>query len=130
MSKSDVRTERPVITPEPFLGEQPWEDLIDQLETIATINEWNDEQKLIWLKVQLTGRALLAYKKFPVMARTTFSRFDPESRQDLYLAEFQSRCKKRTESWVEFGEDLRILVNKVFPILEDDARQQLALQRY
>ena len=138
MSKSDVKTERPVITPEPFSGEQPWEDWIDQFETIATINGWNNEQKLIWLKVRLTGRALLAYKKSPVTTRTTFKnavvalagRFDSESRRDLYLAEFQSRCKKRTESWVEFGEDLRILVDKAYPMLEDDARQQLALQRY
>ena len=72
MSKRDVKTERPVITPEPFSGEQPWEDWIDQFESITTINGWNDEQKLIWLKVRLTGRALLAYKKFPVTARTTF----------------------------------------------------------
>ena len=138
MSRSEVKTERPVITPELFSGEQSWEDWIDQFETIATINGWNDEQKLIWLKVRLTGRALLAFKKFPVTARATFKaavvalagRFEPDSKRDLYLAEFQSRCKKRTESWVEFGEDLRILVDKAYPMLEDDARQQLALQRY
>ena len=57
MFKSEVKTERPVITLEPFLREQPWEDWID----IATIPGWNDELKLIWLKVQLTGRALLAH---------------------------------------------------------------------
>ena len=28
------------------------------------------------------------------------------------------------------GEDLRILVDKAYPMLEDDARKQLALQRY
>ena len=33
-------------------------------------------------------------------------RFEPESKRDLYLAEFQSRCKKRTESWADFGEAL------------------------
>ena len=71
-------------------------DWIDQFESIASINGWNDEQKLIWLKVRLTGRALLAYKKFSVTARASFKnvdvalaeRFEPESRRDLYLAEF------------------------------------------
>ena len=58
-----VKAERPVITPEPFSGEQSWEDWIDQFESIASIN---GEQKLIWLKVRLTGRALLAYKKFSI----------------------------------------------------------------
>ena len=44
--------------------------------------------------------------------------------------EFQSRCKKQTEYWVEFGEDLKILVDKAYPMLEDDVRKQLALQCY
>ena len=73
------------------------------------------------------------YKKFSVTAHSSFKnavaalaeRFEPESRRDLYLAEFQSCCKKRTESWVDFGEDLRVLVDKAYPMLEDDARQQL-----
>ena len=34
------------------------------------------------------------------------------------------------ESWPEFGEDLRILVDKAYPSLDDEAWQQLALQRY
>ena len=74
------------------------------------INGWNDEQKLTWLKVRLTGRALLAYKKFSVTAHVLFKnaalaeRFEPESGRDLYLAEFQSCCKKRIESWEDFGE--------------------------
>ena len=100
-----------MITPEPFSGEQSWEDWIDQFETIAMINGCNDEQKLIWLKVQLTGRALLVFMKFPVTAHATFKaavvtlarHFEPESKLDLYFAEFQSCCKKWTESWVEFG---------------------------
>ena len=57
-------------------------------------------------------------------------RFEPQSKRDLYLAEFQVRCKKRTETWADYGEDLRILVDKAYPTLDDDARQQLALQRY
>ena len=99
-----AKAEQPVIIPEPFSGEQSWEDRIDQFESIAAINGWSDEQKLVWLKVCLTGRALLAYKKFSVTACLSFKnavvalaeRFEPESRRDLYLAEFQSRCKKRT----------------------------------
>ena len=63
-----VKTERPVITPERFSGEQSWEDWIDQFKSIAVMNGWN-EQKSVWLKVSLTGRVLLAYKKFPVTAR-------------------------------------------------------------
>ena len=92
----------------------------------------------MWLKVHLTGRALLVHKKFSVTACMSFKNavialvehFEPESRRDLYLAEFQSHSKKRTELWADFGEDLRVLVDKAYPMLEDDARQQLALQHY
>jgi len=80
----------------------------------------------------------MAYKKFPVTVRASYKnarralleRFEPESRRDLYLAEFQTRYKAKTESWPEYGEDLRILVDKAYPSLDDEARQQLALQRY
>ena len=37
---------------------------------------------------------------------------------------------RQTEIWPEFGEDLRILVDKAYPALDDEAWQQLALQRY
>ena len=48
----------------------------------------------------------------------------------MYLAEFQTRRKTKTESWPEFGEDLLALVDKAYPSLDDEARQQLALQKY
>ena len=131
-------SDRPVIVPEVYSGEQPWEDWIDQFESIAAINGWNEEKKLVWLKVRLTGRALLAFRKFSVTTKASLKnvvvamqeRFEPQSKRDLYLAEFQVSCKKRTETWADYGEDLRILVDKAYPTLDDDARQQLALQRY
>ena len=46
------------------------------------------------------------------------------------IAEFQVRCKKRTEMWADYGEDLMILMDKAYPTLDGDARQQLVLQRY
>ena len=92
----------------------------------------------MWLKVHLTGRALLTFKKFSVTMKASYKnmvvamqeRFEPQSKRDLYLAEFQIRFKKRTETWAGHGEDLRILVDKAYPTLDDDARQQLVLQHY
>ena len=49
--------------------------------------------------------------------------FEPESRTDFHLAEFQTRRKGKTESWPEFGEDLRALVDKAYPTLDDETRQ-------
>ena len=75
MSKTESKQEnklesgRPVIVLEYFAGEESFEDWIDQFKSIAEINHWNDGQKLMWLKVRLTGRALMAYKKFSIMVR-------------------------------------------------------------
>ena len=58
MSQKDkCESGRPVIVPEYFSGEESYEDWLDQFESIAEINHWNSEQKLMWLKVCLTGRA-------------------------------------------------------------------------
>ena len=45
MSVKIEQPEQSVIIPELFSGEQPWENWIDQFETIAMINVWHDEQK-------------------------------------------------------------------------------------
>ena len=133
--KEKCKSGRPVIVPEYFSGEGSYEDWLDQFESIAEINHWNSEQKLMWLKVRLTGRALMAYKKFPTATRGSYKKTikalqeRPESRRDLYLAEFQAQRKGKIESWPKFGEDLRILVDKAYPSLDDEARQQLGLQR-
>jgi len=50
MSNDDVKgagikpSERPVITPEVYSGEQPWEDWIDQFESLAAINAGADPE--------------------------------------------------------------------------------------
>ena len=48
--------------------------------------------------------------------------FEP---QNLYLTEFQVRCEKQTKTWPDYGKDLRILVDKAYPTLDNDAKQQL-----
>ena len=84
----------------------------------------------MWLKVYLTGRVLLAFRKFSVTTKESYKnvvvamqeRFEPQSKRDLYLAEFQLRCKKHSETRADYGKDLRILVDKAYPTLDDDAR--------
>ena len=136
MTKPEKFESRPVIVLDCFLGEGSYEDWIDK--SMAEINHWNDEQKLMWLKVCLTGRTLMAFKKFPVKMcnsyKSTMSalcgHFELDSQRDLRLAEFQTRFKRRTESWPEFREDLRVLVDKAYPSLDHVAWQQMALQKY
>ena len=80
----------------------------------------------------------MAFKKLPDDAKESFEtavtalgeRFEPQSKRELYVAEFQTRRKRKTEGWADFGEDLRVLADRAFPQLNTEAKQLLALQQF
>ena len=55
---------------------------------------------------------------------------EPESKRMLYKAEFENQKKKKLESLTDFSDDLHRLANKVFPALQVEACEELALSRY
>ena len=57
-------------------------------------------------------------------------RFEPQSRKGKYQAEFQAQKKKQSEEWPNFAQDLQNVADKVFPHLQAEARDQLALIHY
>ena len=129
---------RPLVLPEPFNGEGSWDSWSDHFKNVAAVNKWDDAAKLLWLRVRLTDKAQTAYKKLTDAVRDDYQqtmealkkRFEPKSKHQLYLAEFQSKQRKQTEKWADFGDSLRALADKAFPTLGDDAREHLALNRY
>lgn len=80
---------------------------------------------------QVTGRALTAFKRLPEAARNNVEdckkalrkQYEPESKRELYMAEFQSRKKNKGEDWGTLGNELKDLANKAHPDLEDKARE-------
>ena len=129
---------RPVIMPDPFNGDRDWDEWIDHFEGVATVNDWSDETKLLWLRVRLIGKAQTAFKQLPTESRDTYQhcvgalrrRFEPDSKKELYLAKFQNRHKRIGEDWATFAEQLRTLSNKAYPTLGVEAKEVLALNRY
>ena len=107
-------------------------------ESVAAVNGWNDKEKLLWLRVRLVGRAATAFKRVPEGAKASYARclealkerFDPSSKRELYLTELMGRKKLRSEDWATFAEDLKQLVERMYPDLQEDAREQLALTHY
>ena len=82
--------------------------------------------------------ALTAFKQLAEEARATYDnckvalqeRFELASKKELYLAEFQTRSKRANEGWAAFAEDLKVLADKALPQLQNDAKEQLALNHY
>ena len=129
---------RPLVLPEPFSGEGSWESWLYHFESVADVNDWDDGKKLKWLKVRLTGKAQTAFQRLPEEARADYKeakkalqeRFEPKSRQSRFHAEFQTRTKRKSESWADFADELKSLVDKAYPELEEAARERLAVNQY
>ena len=86
--------------------------------------------------MQLVGRAATVFKRVPEpwelcrLHRGLRERFDPSSKRELYLAELLGHKKHRAKDWATFAEDLKTLVDKTYPELQDDVKEQLALTHY
>jgi len=133
-----ARTSRPVITPDAFDGDNGWDEWIGHFNSVSRVNEWNDRTKLLWLEVRLVGKARKAWNRLTTEQKNNYDsavvalrrRFEPESRRDLYAAEFQTRGRKPNESWGELADNLRSLADKAFPDLDEVAKEKLSVDRY
>lgn len=107
-------------------------------ENVSKVNGWDDTASLQWLKVRLTGRAQSAIQRLPSEITGDYKRlksalqerFEPNSRKERYQAQFQARKKKKDEDWADFAEDLKSLVDKAYPGFSEEAKEELALNRY
>eukprot|EP00731_Ephydatia_muelleri_P034765 Em0075g18a len=99
---------------------------------------WDEPTKLLWLPVRLTGKAQTAWRRLAPEAKQDFQaakdalqkRFEPESKRQLYVVEFQTRKRRPDEQWSDFGDELRILADKAFPAIDEKAKDLLSLERY
>lgn len=132
------RRARPVCLPDSFSGEGSFEDWSAHFETVATLNDWNEADKLRWMIVRLTGRAQTAFRRFPEEAQQSYGaavkalkeRFEPPAKKDMYAAELQVRHKEKLETWGDFGDAIKTLVDRAFPSLEPAAKEIIALNHY
>ena len=105
----------PIMLPNTFTGatDSTWDTWIVHFENCAAINQWDDDAKLAFLKVQLTGRAQMVFQRLPAEKMDTFAhavvvlkeRFEPASKHELYLVDFSMRKRKVTESWADYCSD-------------------------
>ena len=48
----------------------------------------------------------------------------------MYVAEFRARCKKKTEDWADYADELRVLADKAYSDLQEEARERIALNHF
>ena len=126
------------LIPDRFDGNSSFDDWVSHFECVSAINGWNDDERLLWLRAHVIGKAHVAYSRFSHETRDSYvlskaalrERFEPTSNKEFYKMEFRSRERQDTESWADFGDNLLLLVDRAFPDLSDDAREALALDRF
>jgi len=132
---------KPLLLPEPFDGTEAtgWSEWLDHFESVAAVNKWvSGEDRLKWLRVRLTGKAQTAFRRLPDDVKTDYGkclealqrRFNPDSKRQLYMVELNARTKRRDEDWAAFGDAVRILADKAYPELAENARERLALNQF
>jgi len=126
------------LIPKTYSSEGNLDDWIAHFENVAAINGWDNAAKLQWLSVRMTGCAQVAFQRFPEAARVDYAAakaaliecFEPLAKKDLYATEFQNRKKGLSETWGDFTDALKTLVERAFPTLQAKAKETLALNQY
>lgn len=57
-------------------------------------------------------------------------RFEPKSSQSCFWVEFQTLTKCKSETWADFADDLKNLIDKAYLELEEAAWERLAVNQY
>lgn len=130
---------RPVFMPETFTGTgREWSDWADQFEMAAGINGWDDELKLKFMSLLLSGRARDIYCGLSEEARRNFTQLkaamgkclEPCESTDWNRVSFSSRKRQPTETVREFGNALRRLIFKAYPSVDSTTRDLLARDHF
>jgi len=129
---------QPFVLPEVFDGQKSFDEWVSHFENVSTVNGWNNDDKLLLLKVRLTGKAHVAFaqlahetqQSYATAKQALIDRFDLPSKQQLYKVEFEARVTKDKETWADFADELLQLSSKAFPKLQEKAQEELALSCY
>ncbi|KAL5473550.1 hypothetical protein EMCRGX_G028043 [Ephydatia muelleri] len=106
--------------------------------TSLLLTNGSADEKLKWLRVRLTGKALAAFSRCSEDVRNDYGecmkalakRFNPDSKREVYVAELHSRNRRKEKDWATYADILKGLADKAYPDLEEAARERLALNQF
>lgn len=132
-------TARPVFMPETFTGVgREWSDWSEQFDLAAEVNGWDDDLKLKFMSLLLSGRARDIYSGLSGDAKGNYGLlkaamarcFEPCDSTDWSRAAFTDRRRMHNETAREFGNALRRLAFKAYPAADNSTRDMLARDQF
>ena len=136
-----MATPKPIILPDTFSGDSnsSWDQWIVHLNNCTEVSGWEVATKLSFLKVRLTGQTQTVFQRLSEEDRSSFdnavvaltARFEPDSKRELYLAEFSTRKRTISENWADYAEDLADFLQRlIYPYLDSKASEQITLTQF
>ena len=119
-------------------GTGEWRDYKSHFDACAAINDWDDEEKGLYLPAALRGQAQCVLGDLPSDRQVHYTslvealeeRFAPPNQMDLYRVQLKERRQKASETLPELGQAIRRLVNKAYPKAPAEVRETLSTEHF
>lgn len=126
------------VLPERFSGDGDFDEFKFQFERAVKINKWDEEEKLNYLGLCLTGSALKAFRALAVTVQDSYpqaiaaleNKFQPTEKIELYKIQFETRERVPGEEWSALATNLELLVQRAYPGLPSEAHNDMAKARF
>jgi len=121
--------------PEKFNGTTCFETFLVQFNNCSQFNQWNEREKLQYLRWSLTGTAAqmlwgiegMSFRQLVIRLRTRFGSLDMEEK---YQTEIQCRRRRPEETLRELAQDIRRLMMLAYPGDRSAMAERLAKEHY
>ena len=127
----------PRIKPDPYTGNEDWEEYQSYFEDCAELSRWDPHSKVLFLAASFKGQARTYYMSLDAYDKRSYSalvykmrqRFGSNKHALKWLNQLELRQRQPKESIVALGDDLRQLARKAYRNLDSNAQETLALNQ-
>ena len=119
-------------------GMEDWDSWVSHFESISAIHGWSDSEKTMWMHIKLVKKAAVAFRQLLHVTKASYEltkaalhkRFEHPSKRELYKHEFLGQLKSDMDSWADYGDDIRLLVERAYPDFQANVQEHLTLRHY
>ena len=127
----------PTLKPDPYSGQENWEEYISHFENCANLCQWDRRQKVFMLAASLRGQARTYYMSLSHDEKNSYRSlvsnlnqiFGSSKHQNRWLARLEMRRREPNESIAAVGDDIRQMSQKAYCNLDPPAQEALALNQ-
>ena len=127
----------PTLKPDPYSGQENWDEYISHFENCADLCQWDRRQKVLMLAASLHGQARIYYMSLSHDEKNSYrslvsnlnQRFGSSKHQNRWLARLEMRRREPNESIAAVGDAIRQMAQKAYCNLDPPAQEALALNQ-